>query len=119
MASTNINLRLEDLIFLIENQTDTNYSNQSIDSIVPIVNEHGMEYELESKWICSGEDMGTQQSLAWFQLRFVDFCNQIYIFTENFKNISFDDPLYLEYTEILNNLMIEKEVCKSKIISLI
>lgn len=118
MDSVLINLKILDLLFLIENQTDTSYSEYNLQSIGSIVDENGFEFELESKWFCSGEDRETQSNISWFQMQFARVCNEIYILSKHSKVFSTDNDEFLPCKELLDNLYIEKEIYKSKIISL-
>ena len=112
------NLKITDLLFLMQHQTDDSYSEYDSQSIGPTIDEHGFDYQIESKWFCQGTDRSTKLSLVWNQLEFVRVCNEIYSLESSYEGITAEDDMYLSYKTLLNDRNIEKEIYKNNIISL-
>ena len=112
------NLKIADLLFLMQHQTDNSYSEYDSQSIGPTIDEHGFDYQIESKWFCRDVDRSIKLGLVWNQLEFVRVCNEIYILESNHEGITTEDDMYLMYKTLLDDHIIEKEVYKNNIISL-
>jgi hypothetical protein len=118
MDFLNFNLKITDLLFLMQNQTDTSYSEYDSESIGPTIDEHGFDYQIESKWFCQDVDRSIKLGLVWNKLEFVRVCNEIYILESNYEDITIEDDMYLTYKNLLDDCNIEKEIYKNNIISL-
>lgn len=112
------NLKIVDLLFLMQNQTDTSYSEFDSQSIGPTIDEHGLNYQIESKWFCQDTDRSTKFGLVWNKLEFVRVCNEIYILESNYEGTKIEGDMYLTYKSLLDERNIEKEVYRNNIISL-
>lgn len=112
------NLKITDLLFLMQHQTDDSYSEYDSQSIGPTIDEHGFDYQIESKWFCQGTDRSTKLSLVWNQLEFVRVCNEIYSLESSYEGITTGDDMYLSYKTLLNDRNVEKEIYRNNIISL-
>tara|TARA_B100000035_G_scaffold305718_1_gene306890 strand:- start:50 stop:412 length:363 start_codon:yes stop_codon:yes gene_type:complete len=118
MDFLNFNLKITDLLFLIRHQTENSYSEYDSQSIGPKVDEHGFDYQIESKWFCQDTDRSIKLGLVWNQLEFVRVCNEIYALESSYQDITIEDDMYITYNTLLNDHNIEKEVYRNNIISL-